>query len=106
MNIKTSFFIALLLFCLLVVRTRADEAVRFNRDIRPLLSQNCFRCHGPDEGNREADLRLDQEGGIRQAFKPGNLKASEAWRRINSNDPDERMPPPGSELKLNPSQIA
>ncbi len=106
MTIKTSLSIALLLSCLLVVRTRADEAVRFNRDIRPLLAQNCFRCHGPDEGNREADLRLDQEGGIRQAFKPGNLKPSEAWRRINSNDPDERMPPPGSELKLDPSQIA
>ena len=103
-NAKCS--IALVLFCLLAPRLCADEAARFNRDIRPLLSQNCVRCHGPDEGNREADLRLDQEEGIRHVFEPGNLKESEAWRRMNSDDPDERMPPPDSGLKLEAVEIA
>ena len=84
----------------------ADDTVRFNRDIRPILSQYCFRCHGPDADQRKADLRLDHKGGIRDSFKPGNVTESEAWRRINSNDPEERMPPPESRLKLEPEQIA
>jgi len=84
----------------------ADETVRrFNRDIRPILSRNCFRCHGPDEGQRKADLKLHEQEGIAEMFKPGKLDDSEAWRRITSDDPEERMPPPGSKLKLTPKQI-
>lgn len=84
----------------------ADDALRFNRDIRPILSQNCFRCHGPDAKQRKSDLRLDQENGIRHAFSKGDLDASEAWGRIHSDDPDVRMPPPDSGLKLNPKEVA
>ncbi|MCH7726369.1 MAG: PSD1 domain-containing protein [Planctomycetes bacterium] len=101
--------ITLLLNCFVAFfagRAGADDALRFNRDVRPILSRNCFRCHGPDAGQREADLRLDRQDGIRHAFQPGKLKDSEAWLRINSDDPDERMPPPHSKLKLTPDQIA
>ncbi len=79
--------------------------VRFNRDIRPLLSDRCFHCHGPDEHERKAGLRLDKadgsEGAHRErkgsfAIKPRSLDASELWARITSSDPDEIMPPPES----------
>ncbi len=90
----------------------SDKRVDFNRDIRPILSDNCFACHGPDEKKRKAKLRLDQPEGAfaakdgHQAIKPRNLKASELWLRINSKDPDELMPPPDSHKKLKPEQIA
>ncbi len=80
--------------------------MRFNHDVRPILSQNCFRCHGPDSGQRKADLRLDQEAGVRRVFKAGDLKHSEAWERIHSADADLLMPPPDSRLKLKPAEIA
>ncbi|MGB0582450.1 MAG: DUF1553 domain-containing protein [Limisphaerales bacterium] len=87
-----------------VVRTPAAE-VRFNRDIRPLLSDRCFHCHGPDEKDRKAKLRLDKpdgpDGAYRErkgsfALKPGSVEQSELWARINSSDADELMPPPGA----------
>ena len=78
---------------------RADE-VQFNRDVRPILSQKCFVCHGPDEATREADLRLDEEEGIANAFAAGSLDDSTAWHRITSDDPDEQMPPPDSRLEI------
>ena len=79
----------------------AEPAARvvFNRDIRPLLSDRCFHCHGPDAKTREADLRLDTEAGSRAdlggsaAIEPGNTGKSELWNRVTSNDPDLRMPP-------------
>jgi uncharacterized protein DUF1553/uncharacterized protein DUF1549/cytochrome c len=80
------------------------ETIRFNRDVRPILSNRCFHCHGPNEHDRQAELRLDQadgpEGAHRelygsQAIKPGSLKDSEVWRRITSGD-DDVMPPPDS----------
>ncbi|MCE9526929.1 MAG: DUF1549 domain-containing protein, partial [Planctomycetales bacterium] len=80
--------------------------VEFNRDVRPILSANCYFCHGPDPTHREADLRFDRESGIRQAFRTGDPAKSEAWRRIVSKDDDERMPPPSSHKVLKPDQIA
>ncbi|AMV22703.1 PSD1 and planctomycete cytochrome C domain-containing protein [Planctomyces sp. SH-PL14] len=84
----------------------AEDRVRFNRDIRQLLSDNCFACHGPDANTREADLRLDArenavEGG---AIRPGNASESEVIRRITSSDPDLVMPPPKSHKTLTPQQ--
>ena len=75
--------------------------VSFQQQVRPLLSNTCFRCHGPDEHERQAGLRLDQresavsklESG-KTAIAPGKLDASEIVRRINSTDPDVMMPPP------------
>lgn len=74
----------------------------FSKDVLPLLSDRCFQCHGPDEANREAGLRLDSPSivGISNdahgIVVPGNLDASELWKRINSDDPDTMMPPRGA----------
>lgn len=90
----------------------ADEAIDFNRDIKPIISSNCVSCHGPDENKRKADLRLDtfdgatvDLGGYR-AIAPGDAKSSEAILRAKSDDPDEVMPPPKSGHELKPDEIA
>ncbi|MDA1049724.1 MAG: PSD1 and planctomycete cytochrome C domain-containing protein [Planctomycetota bacterium] len=90
-----------------------ETAIDFSRDILPLLSENCFKCHGPDEANREAGLRLDQrEGALAKlesdetAVVPGKSDASAVYRRITSDDPDQRMPPPDSGKTLSPAEIA
>ncbi len=78
----------------------AAEPVRFNRDIRPILSDKCFHCHGPDSKKREADLRLDvRDAAVEmKAIVPGKPDDSEALFRILSSDRDEHMPPPKSKL--------
>ncbi len=80
----------------------AAEPVDFNREVRPILSDKCFHCHGPDEATREADLRLDTREGVLESgvIRPGDPGASELLTRILSADPDELMPPPESKLKL------
>ncbi len=83
-----------------------DGDLSFNRDIRPILSDTCFFCHGPDPAHREADLRLDIEADAKDhAIVPGNLEESELIARITSSDADELMPPPESGKKLSPQQI-
>jgi len=83
-----------------------EEAVSFNRDIRPILADKCFACHGQDAAKREADLRLDTlEGatadlGGTQAIVPGNLEDSQLWQRVISEEEEERMPPPSSHKTL------
>src|SRR6185295_17648340 len=72
----------------------AADDVRFNRDIRPILADKCYTCHGPDSGTRKADLRLDKEEAAHEsAIVPGDPESSELIRRVSSEDPDERMPP-------------
>ena len=84
----------------------ADPQLAFNRDIRPILSENCFSCHGFDEKSRKAKLRLDLPEEATREHKggtpivPGDLAKSEVWQRIISEDPDDVMPPPKSHLKL------
>jgi hypothetical protein len=82
--------------------------LEFNRDIRPILSENCFHCHGPDSHTREAKLRLDtREGALKkEALVPGNPDDSEMMYRVTSDDEDEVMPPPDSHLSLTKKQIA
>ncbi len=75
------------------------SAIDFNREVRPVLSENCFQCHGPDEKARKAKLRLD-DGNV----TPDQL--AELVLRIASDDPDERMPPPESKRSLEPAQIS
>ncbi len=93
--------------CLANEKPRLD----FSRDIRPILSDKCFRCHGPDGSKREADLRLDiPEGayadlGVRVAIKPKDPGTSLVVQRIQSTDESERMPPIDSGLSLNKSEI-
>lgn len=89
------------------------ERVDYNYHVRPILSDRCFSCHGPDEAARQAALRLDNtaaayavlESGAR-AIRPGKLRQSEVWRRINSTDPDLVMPPPESKLSLSEEEKA
>lgn len=84
----------------------ADDELSFNRDIRPILSDSCFFCHGPDAEHREADLRLDLEEFAKQdVTEAGNVGSSELIARITSSDPDELMPPPESGKRLNQNQI-
>ncbi|HNG34924.1 MAG TPA: PSD1 and planctomycete cytochrome C domain-containing protein, partial [Blastocatellia bacterium] len=89
----------------------AAEPVRFGRDVLPILSANCFACHGPDERNRKAGLRLDIEAEAkakrRSGFPvaPGEPQKSLLLARITSNDPDAVMPPPGSHKHISPEQI-
>ena len=80
----------------------ADGAVQYNRDIRPILFENCFSCHGPDSASRQAELRLDRrEVAVeKNAIAPGDPDSSEMIRRILSDDPDEHMPPPETKKKL------
>ncbi|MEN9537601.1 MAG: hypothetical protein RLZZ178_1598 [Verrucomicrobiota bacterium] len=82
------------------------EKIQFNRDIRPILSENCFSCHGSDEKARKAKLRLDLSEEAKREHKngtpvvPGDLTKSVIWERILSTDEDEVMPPPKSHLAL------
>jgi len=90
----------------------ADAPLRFSRDIRPILSDACFRCHGPDDEHREADLRLDLESAAkadrdgRAAVVAGNPGRSEIIARLESKNPDELMPPPSSNKTISPQQRA
>ena len=85
----------------------AEAEIDFNRQIRPILSQNCFFCHGFDRHERKAGLRLDTaEGAYKEAIVPGKPSESEVVVRILSNDPDDIMPPPDSHKRLKPEEIA
>ncbi|MCO6453862.1 MAG: PSD1 domain-containing protein [Pirellulaceae bacterium] len=100
----------LLAFLLAATGLSAGE-VAFNRDIRPLLSDKCFACHGPDKNRREADLRLDTEQGLLGeagepgVVVPGKPDDSELIARITSTDDDLRMPPPDAGKDLKPEEI-
>ena len=89
----------------------AEKLVDFSREILPILSDNCFQCHGPDEKARKAKLRLDTKEGafhIKEdvaPFVPRNSPQSEVYKRISSRDPDEVMPPPKSKRVLAARQI-
>lgn len=80
--------------------------IEFNRDVRPILSNNCFYCHGPDKNHREADLRLDlrDEAVAAEAIVPGRIEESELIARIVTEDEDDLMPPPDSHKKLTARQ--
>ncbi|HLQ44630.1 MAG TPA: c-type cytochrome domain-containing protein, partial [Planctomycetaceae bacterium] len=97
----------------------ADPAVRatgpaidFNRDIRPILSNTCFKCHGPDEKERQAGLRLDSQAGATATLESGKAavvfgkpEESELVRRVTTDNPDEHMPPASSGKKLEAREV-
>ena len=110
--------LALLTFRCGVVETQAADdipaVIEFNRDIRPILSENCFFCHGPDKNKRQADLRLDTLDGLTRhpgdpakpgSVVPGKPAESELVRRISSADPEKVMPPTDSGKRLSPRDI-
>jgi len=82
-------------FCTLVAQPR------YNFDVKPILSDRCYHCHGPDKDTRKSDLRLDTEEGIKKALEDGEFIA-----RITSDDPEEVMPPPDSKLAVSSEEIA
>jgi hypothetical protein len=103
------------LFAALPMRAEAAPSprrVEFNRDIRPILSENCLYCHGQDPKNRKADLRLDvRENALAPhddgtAIVPGKPESSDLVKRLVSTDRDEVMPPPKSNRKVTPEQVA
>jgi hypothetical protein len=83
----------------------AAVPAEFNRDVRPILADTCFACHGPDKAKRKAGLRLDTEEGAAKVLAPGDPAKSELFRRITAHDDGERMPPPKSGRTLTPAQI-
>ncbi len=92
--------------------TSEDRTWRFNRDVRPILAEKCFSCHGPDRQNRRAGMRLDTAEGAYALTEmgvnpivPGDVEASEVVWRINSEDDFEVMPPPEAKNPLNPEEI-
>lgn len=91
------------------------EHIDFNYDVKPILSDKCYACHGPDQKKQKAGLRLDTEEGAYAALKdaksehaivPGDLSSSVAFYRMISDDPEKKMPPASSNLKLTPKEIA
>jgi hypothetical protein len=101
---------AVLLFALSLLSSNSTHGqaakVEFNRDIRPILSDKCFFCHGPDKNHREGKLRLDQreDALAKKAIVPGKVTESELISRIFATDPDDLMPPPESHKTLTSSQ--
>ena len=103
--------VSLILMTYVISASQADDRVDFSRDVRPVLADTCFKCHGPDQGQRKAHLRLDTREGLFAEtdgvtiVSPSQVGVSELIRRIVSEDDDERMPPPESGLKLTRAQI-
>ena len=98
----------LLLIAAVAAASAAEDKLQFNRDIRGILSDNCFLCHGPDKNRREADLRLDirDQALEHRAIVPGQPDESEVVARIDSTDADLVMPPPATNKKLSDEQKA
>lgn len=96
--------VILTLAVLISGRNAAGDDIRFSRDVLPVLSENCFFCHGPDEGQRQAELRLDKESGALEALSRSRPADSALLQRILSDDPDEMMPPPDSNRRLTEQQ--
>ncbi len=93
----------------------ANDSIDFNLHIRPILSDRCFKCHGPDANQRKSNLRLDTREGALAALKnnpnghviiPGNPDQSEMYLRISASDTSFRMPPPNSNLSLTKDEIS
>ncbi len=104
-------FICLLLITVVLTqgfvrRAHGEDSLEYNRDIRPILAENCFACHGADSAARKADLRMDQRDAAIDsgAIVPGQPDESEMLSRVLTDDPDLLMPPPETKKKLTAEQ--
>ncbi len=107
MKVPVALVLAVTAFLIRPANGKGEDAIDFNRDIRPILSNHCFACHGPDANKRKAKLRLDvREVAVeKKAIVPGEAGASELVQRILHSDPDERMPPAKTKKPLAAGQI-
>jgi len=96
---------AILLWLTRGIGAAEPAGIEFNRDVRPILADHCFQCHGPDAKQRQAELRLDIETAEPKVIVAGQPENSELIRRITSADPDERMPPPDKGRKLTENEV-
>ncbi|MFK7844149.1 MAG: DUF1553 domain-containing protein [Rhodothermales bacterium] len=121
---RWTIYVSLLLFCLNCSPAKPDaiveaeknlpEVVDYNYHIKPIISDRCYKCHGPDDNTREADLRFDVEEAAKaklaetgnRALVPGSLRKSEVFYRLVSDDPDVMMPPPESNLHITDEEKA
>jgi hypothetical protein len=105
-TVLTGALISLATFSCPIAQLTEVRAVEFNRDVRPILTENCYACHGPDKNQRKAKLRLDvAEVALEKgAIVPGNPEQSKLIQHVFSTDPDELMPPPKSRKVLTPKQ--
>ena len=102
---KIFYLLLITIAAILVTESKASEIIAFNRDVRPILADNCWSCHGPDAGNRKAKLRLDKRGSAtKEVIIPGNANESPLIQRILSDDDDEIMPPKDHRKKLTAPQ--
>jgi cytochrome c553 len=99
---------SLLLSASIVHAASSPKKISYNRDIRPLLANSCYTCHGPERSQRKAGLRLDdRNSAVREAIVPGRSAESPLFQRVSSSDPDEQMPPKGSKRpRLPPAAVA
>ncbi|MFT5468650.1 MAG: hypothetical protein ACI8UO_003761 [Verrucomicrobiales bacterium] len=97
---KFALSVLLLTLTLSVAKSGFAESPGYNRDVRPILGDKCFRCHGPDAATRKADFRLDDRDAALEKISSGSVLA-----RITSSDPDEEMPPPDSGFELSEAEI-
>ncbi|MCA9063286.1 MAG: PSD1 domain-containing protein [Planctomycetaceae bacterium] len=105
MNAIQNVVLLLPVVCVLTTSSQAAD-IDFKRDIRPILSDKCFACHGPDAAHREADLRLDdRESAIASSIVPGEPDESELLVRVTSADADQVMPPPATRKRLTQKEV-
>ena len=103
----------MMVLCACSTLSAKQRRIDFTRDIKPILSDRCYKCHGPDGESREADLRLDLRASAQvalssaggQVIAPGKPSHSALYLRITDSDADLRMPPPDSNLTLTSAEI-
>src|SRR5260221_7788974 len=113
MTIRLIPFLCVLCASAVNLHAAIPEKIDFNRDVRPILSENCFFCHGPDKNKRKADLRLDTKAGLFSAIEnkrfpavAGHAEQSEIFKRITTTADEDRMPDPKSGKHLTDHDIA
>ncbi|MDB4663309.1 DUF1549 domain-containing protein, partial [bacterium] len=107
MEIRWLSLLTVVMFLPFHLQGQVEKRINYNRDIRPILSNHCFACHGPDENKREADLRLDipEIAHEKMVIVPGDAQSSQLIQRIRHEKPDKRMPPAETKKPLTEAKI-